>query len=72
MWWGKGSSDKTEAPKDKPSAPPSSTGNVDPRKDASNFDPEKLPDHRKLPKGLQNIVDKADHDDNFFDELVDG
>lgn len=75
MWWGKGSSpsDKNEASKDKPSeAPPASPTNVDHRKDATDFDPDKLPERRKLPKGMQSIVDKADKDDNFFDELVDG
>ncbi|KAI1209844.1 mitochondrial 18 KDa protein-domain-containing protein [Annulohypoxylon truncatum] len=69
MWWGKGS-DKSEASKDKQSeAPPAK---VDPRKDATLFDPDKLPDRRELPKSLQKIVDKSDRDDNFFDELVEG
>ncbi|KAI4866224.1 mitochondrial 18 KDa protein-domain-containing protein [Hypoxylon rubiginosum] len=72
MWWGKGS-DKSEAPKDKPSdAPPAQATKVDPRNDATQFDPNKLPERRSLPKDLQRIVDKSDADDNFFDELVDG
>lgn len=72
MWWGKGS-DKPEAPKDKPSdAPPAQATKIDPRNDATQFDPNKLPDHRNLPKGLQSIVDKSDTDGNFYDEIVSG
>ncbi|KAI0891743.1 mitochondrial 18 KDa protein-domain-containing protein [Annulohypoxylon nitens] len=70
MFWGKGP-DKSEASKDKqPEAPPAEK--VDPRKDATRFDPNKLPERRELPKSLQSIVDKSDRDDNFFDELVEG
>lgn len=70
MFWGKGP-DKSEASKDKqPEAPPAEK--VDPRKDATQFDPNKLPERRELPKSLQSIVDKSDRDDNFFDELVEG
>ncbi|KAI0120343.1 mitochondrial 18 KDa protein-domain-containing protein [Hypoxylon sp. NC0597] len=72
MWWGKGS-DKSEASQNKPSqAPPAPATQVDPRHDATQFDPNKLPERRALPKSLQRIVDKSDGDDNFFDELVDG
>lgn len=31
-----------------------------------------LPDAEKLPDGLQRIVDKADKEENFYDELYDG
>ncbi|OTA83663.1 hypothetical protein M434DRAFT_83786 [Hypoxylon sp. CO27-5] len=72
MWWGKGS-DKSEASQNKPSqAPPATATQVDPRNDATQFDPNKLPERRALPRSLQKIVDKSDKDDNFFDELVDG
>ncbi|KAI0890285.1 mitochondrial 18 KDa protein-domain-containing protein [Annulohypoxylon maeteangense] len=72
MWWGKGS-DKSEASKDKQSeAPPATATKADPRKDATHFDPNKLPERRELPRSLQTIVDKSDRDDNFFDELVEG
>ncbi|KAM4054555.1 mitochondrial 18 KDa protein [Hirsutella rhossiliensis] len=39
---------------------------------SSAFDPDKLPDRHKLPKGLQTIVDKADADSRFFDDLREG
>lgn len=42
------------------------------RKNAAPFDPNKLPNREKLPPALQNIVDKQDKEDNFFEELVDG
>ncbi|KAI1394019.1 mitochondrial 18 KDa protein-domain-containing protein [Hypoxylon trugodes] len=71
MWWGKGP-DKSEASKDKTETPPNTATKVDPRSDATQFDPNKLPEHRDLPKSLQKIVDKSDKDDNFFDELVEG
>lgn len=59
--WGR-SQDKTpEQPKESPK-----------EDGAKTFDPEKLPAREKLPKALQNIVDKSDREDNFFDELVDG
>jgi mitochondrial fission process protein 1 len=75
MWWGKGSSssDKAEPAKDKaPEASQTPATKIDPRKDATNFDPDRLPARRELPKGLQRIVEKSDKDENFFDELVDG
>lgn len=34
--------------------------------------PTGLPGKEKLPKGLQTIVDKADGDESFYDELYDG
>ncbi|KAI0515306.1 mitochondrial 18 KDa protein-domain-containing protein [Xylaria bambusicola] len=69
MFWGKGPDKK---PEDKaPEASPAAT-NVDPRKDATGFDPDKLPARRQLPKGLQKIVDTSDKDESFFDELKDG
>ncbi|KAI0175827.1 mitochondrial 18 KDa protein-domain-containing protein [Hypoxylon sp. FL1284] len=72
MFWGKGP-DKPEPPKDKPAeAPRPQATRIDPRSDATQFDPSKLPERRDLPKGLQNIVDKSDKDDNFFGELVEG
>ncbi|KAI1098298.1 mitochondrial 18 KDa protein-domain-containing protein [Jackrogersella minutella] len=72
MFWSKGP-DKPQPPKDKPSeAPPTTANTTDPRNDATQFDPDKLPERRELPKKLQNIVDKSDRDDNFFDELVEG
>lgn len=71
MWWDKGPDKKPEASKDKPSGTPDAT-KIDPSRDATQFDPDKLPARRELPKTLQSIVDKSDRDENFFDELVDG
>ncbi|KAI0845525.1 mitochondrial 18 KDa protein-domain-containing protein [Daldinia vernicosa] len=72
MFWSKGP-DKTEAAKDKkPEAPPSAAANTSSRSDVNEFDPDKLPTRRKLPKDLQKIVDKADKDENFFDDLREG
>lgn len=38
-----------------------------------DLDPStKLPEPKRLPAELQKIVDKADKDENFFDELYEG
>ncbi|KAI1648716.1 mitochondrial 18 KDa protein-domain-containing protein [Daldinia loculata] len=72
MFWSKGP-DKTEPAKDKkPETPPSPAANTSSRSDVNEFDPDKAPTQRKLPKDLQKIVDKADKDENFFDDLVEG
>jgi hypothetical protein len=34
--------------------------------------PGELPKPEKLPPSLQKIIDKADKEDNFYDELYDG
>jgi fission process protein 1 len=34
--------------------------------------PGDLPKPSKLPTSLQRIIDKADKEDNFYDELYDG
>ena len=34
--------------------------------------PTGLPKSEKLPPGLQKILDKADKEENFYDELYDG
>lgn len=62
MWWGRSSGKKPEESKE-------ATNNEN---GAKPFDPEKLPPRQKLPKALQNIIDKSDKEENFFDELVDG
>jgi mitochondrial fission process protein 1 len=33
---------------------------------------DKLPEPEPLPPALQKIIDKADKDDNFYDELWEG
>lgn len=69
MFWGKGPERK---PEDKaPGVSPAATS-IDPRKDATTFDPDKLPERRQLPKGLQKIVETSDKDESFFDELKEG
>ena len=59
-WWGKPKDPEPEQPKAS--------------KDESEktFDPDKLPAKEKLPKALQKIVDKADADHSFFDNIVEG
>ncbi|KAK3389360.1 mitochondrial 18 KDa protein-domain-containing protein [Podospora didyma] len=75
MWpWSNKSSDAPTTPA-KGSPPetklaPSTT--VETKKSTDKFDPNKLPEREKLPPKLQNIIDKNDKDDNFFDELVEG
>ncbi|KAL5346731.1 hypothetical protein ACLOAV_008438 [Pseudogymnoascus australis] len=34
--------------------------------------PSGLPERKKLPRTLQKIIDEADNDDNFYDELCEG
>lgn len=63
-WWGKSSEPKPEPPKeakDSSDAPQNKT-----------FDPDRLPAREKLPASLQKIVNKADTDSRFFDEVVEG
>lgn len=70
MWWGKGSDKDSKAPpKDDASAAEPGKSNAP---QAAPFDQNKLPNREKLPPALQKIVDKADKDDNWYDELVDG
>ncbi|KAJ4183447.1 hypothetical protein NW759_017078 [Fusarium solani] len=68
MWWGK-----------RPHKPPAGTSpqqspleTKDEPKGPAAFDPHKLPEQKKLPKGLQKIIDEADEEENFYDELVEG
>ncbi|KAH6632351.1 mitochondrial 18 KDa protein-domain-containing protein [Chaetomium tenue] len=76
MWPWSSSSDKPAGPStsqnesSKLSQPPSATKDV--KKAAGEFDLSKLPDKQKLNPKLQKIMDKEDHEENFFDELVDG
>ena len=76
MWWGKDSDNSKKEPA-QPAAPTTSASQpVDPRKEptatTTSFDPDRLPARKKLPASLQAISDKADKDENFYDELVDG
>ncbi|KAI2636067.1 mitochondrial 18 KDa protein-domain-containing protein [Xylaria nigripes] len=68
MFWSKGPDKKKpeEAPQTQPPT------NSEPRKDAAEFDPDKLPPRRQLPKNLQTIVEKSDKDERFFDGFVGG
>ncbi|KAK9435919.1 Mitochondrial 18kDa protein [Metarhizium brunneum] len=65
-WWGKQKEPKE--PKAEPS--PDANANADQQKQA--FDPDKLPAREKLPRRLQNIVEKSDQDSRFFDDVIDG
>lgn len=67
-WWGRSSDTSSKAASNEASkeAPKETT------QDAAAFDPNRLPNREKLPQSLQKIVDKADHEDNFYDEIVSG
>lgn len=67
MFWSKGPDKKPEEKTQEAKA-----ANSDPRNDATEFDPNKLPPRRQLPKGLQQIVEKSDKDESFFDDLKEG
>ncbi|EAQ87553.1 hypothetical protein CHGG_04172 [Chaetomium globosum CBS 148.51] len=70
MWPWSSSADKPVGSSTSQNEPESATKDV--KKAAAEFDPSKLPDKQKLNPKLQKIMDKEDHEDNFFDELVDG
>ncbi|KAK3294293.1 mitochondrial 18 KDa protein-domain-containing protein [Chaetomium fimeti] len=76
MWPWSSSSDKpagsSTSQNEHPKSPQSQSAPRDVKKSPAEFDPNKLPDGRKLPPKLQKIMDKDDHEENFFDELVDG
>ncbi|CAI6090956.1 hypothetical protein V2G26_015280 [Clonostachys chloroleuca] len=40
--------------------------------DGASFNPDKLPDARKLPRSLQKIVDESDKDSSYFDDVAEG
>lgn len=63
-WWGKSSDPKPEAPQDANDKSDTSQGKT--------FDPDRLPAREKLPVSLQKIVDMADKDNSFFDNVVEG
>lgn len=64
MFWGKGP--------DKTPPEPTATRTAGSASAASGLDPSDLPASKNLPRKLQNIVDKDDKDDNFYDELISG
>ena len=47
-------------------------GNDSGKKDSRGPPPTGLPNAEKLPDGLQKIVNKADADESFYDELYEG
>ncbi len=65
-WWGKSS----EAKETKETSADASVNEKNAT--TSSFDPNKLPKPEKLPSKLQKIVDKADKDHTFFDEVSAG
>ncbi|KAI0600091.1 mitochondrial 18 KDa protein-domain-containing protein [Biscogniauxia sp. FL1348] len=72
MWWARAPEKEKQGSKNPETPTNAAATKVDPRKDATEFDPDKLPERRQLPKGLQRIVDSSDKEDNFFEELVEG
>lgn len=84
-WWGKSSDSSSEAPKASPSAdyPPKpdplpsqqikeTAQKATAAATGKTFEPDKLPQREKLPAKLQQIVDKSDREESFYNELVDG
>lgn len=69
MWW---SNNSDKDPKAAAKETPAETSRKTDAKDASPFDPNRLPKREKLPPAMQRIVEKSEKEDNFFDELVDG
>ncbi|KAH7353220.1 mitochondrial 18 KDa protein-domain-containing protein [Plectosphaerella cucumerina] len=67
MWWGKSQSSPV-----KPTEAPAAAPDTSAKQQEKAFDPDKLPDRKKLPASLQKIARDQDKDENFFDELVDG
>lgn len=59
-WWGK-TQEKAEEVKEKV-------------EDVTNktFDASKLPEKKSLPQGMQKIVDRADADSRFYDDIREG
>ncbi len=71
MFWSKG---PDKPPTSNKESPPESKANdkKDEKDGPEQFDPKALPPREKLPKSLQKLVDKADKEDNFYDEMVSG
>ncbi|TLS27812.1 hypothetical protein PpBr36_01225 [Pyricularia pennisetigena] len=72
MWWSNSNKEPEKSPKME--ATSSSSKDTASTKDGPSkaFDPNSLPERQKLNPSLQKIVDKADREDNFYDQLVDG
>lgn len=73
MWWGKSPDKPTEAPKEPTPVKDvvnKAVGKVE--ETAKEFDETKLPERKQLPPQLKKIMEKADKEENFYDELVDG
>lgn len=75
MFWGK-KSDKSpeDAPGDGKTSSPSPwvKSKSQGLKEEAVYDQNKLPEQKKLPNSLQQIVDKEDHEDNLYDEIISG
>jgi fission process protein 1 len=75
-WFGKPKEPKE--PKEPRESKESKESKPEPPADANSsqqkepFDPDKLPPREKLPRRLQNIIDKSDQDSRFFDDVIDG
>ncbi|PFH60044.1 hypothetical protein XA68_11528 [Ophiocordyceps unilateralis] len=61
LWWGNSKDHKPEKAQEK-----------DAPQQNSSFVPDKLPEREKLPKSLQKIVNTADTDSRFFDDIREG
>jgi fission process protein 1 len=74
MWWGKSSDKPAEPSKEVVPQVEKAVENIEKKvqKTAKEFDPNQLPPSQKLPAKLQKIMDKADKEESFYDELVEG
>ncbi|RKU47161.1 hypothetical protein DL546_006988 [Coniochaeta pulveracea] len=74
MWWGKSSDKPAEPSKEVVPQVQKAVEDVEKKveKVAKEFDPNALPPREKLPPKLQKIMDKADKEESFYDELVEG
>lgn len=67
MWWG-----KSQPPPEKSAEGSAAAPDTAAKQQEKAFDPDKLPDRKKLPASLQKIAREQDKEENFFDELVEG
>ncbi|KAK3319056.1 mitochondrial 18 KDa protein-domain-containing protein [Apodospora peruviana] len=73
MWPWSDSKDKPVTPPQPKVSPPETKAPAEEVAEMQKaFDPKKLPEREKLPSKLQNIIDKSDREENFYDDLVEG
>ena len=73
-WWWSSSSggDEGSGKDDKSKGKYAELATPEAGQNANTFDPARLPKTEKLPPKLQKLVDDANKDDSFFDDVVEG